>query len=154
MTIEIRELEKQDINDVVDIMVEVRDFHNLHTNNYYAPMIKADEITRVAELLDNEKTINFVALIDGKIQGYLLAEKRFRPFLSHPDIYYIADFGVKEGCKNSGIGTHLHENLLQHAKANNAFEIKLGVLDFNKSAQAFYNKSGYQTFKHTMSLKI
>lgn len=154
MTIEIRELQKKDIDAVVDIMVEVRDFHNLHTDNYYAPMIKSEEIIRVTELLDNEKTINFVALIDGKVQGYLLAEKRFRPFLSHPDIYYISDFGVKEGYKNSGIGTQLHETLLKHAKANNAFEIKLGVLDFNKSAQAFYNKNGYQTFEHTMSLKI
>lgn len=154
MTIEIRELKNNDINDAVDIMVEVRNFHNLHTNNYYAPMIKAEEITRIAELLNNDKTINLVALIDGKIQGYLLAEKRFRPFLSHPDIYYISDFGVKEGCKNSGIGTQLHSQLLELAKANNIFEIKLGVLDFNKSAQAFYNKNGYQTFEHSMSLKV
>lgn len=154
MTLEVRELKKQDIKDVVDIMTEVRNFHNLHTNNYYAPMIKDDEITRIAELLNNENSINFVAIVNGKIKGYLLAEKRHRPFLSHPNFYYISDFGVKEDCKNSGIGTHLHDRLIQHAKANNAFEIKLGVLDFNKSAQAFYSKNGYQSFEHTMTLKV
>ncbi len=154
MTIEIRELKEQDINDMIDIMIEVRNFHNLHTNNYYAPMVKTDEIPRITQLLNDDKSINLVAINDGKVQGYLLVEKRHRPFLSHPDIYYISDFGIKEGCKNSGIGTHLHNKLLELAKANNIYEIKLGVLDFNKSAQAFYNKQGYQTFEHSMSLKV
>jgi len=53
---------------------------------------------------------------------------------------YLEDFIVKEKYRRFGIGTLLFEEFLHEAQNQGAKKVKWQVLDWNKSAKAFYKK--------------
>ena len=104
--------------------------------------------------LENGNMIALVAENNSKICGYLLAERKFSPYLEEPNVVHIANLGVKKEIRGQGIGKKLMDALLQKCEEDKIDEIRLGVFNKNISAYKFYEQYGFKPFEQRMNLRI
>jgi len=97
-------------------------------------------------LIDSENSIFFVARHEDKIQGFITAritQNLKVVFLSKDKICRVGTIVVSKEHRSKGIGRSLMDKVELWAKKSGAKEIRLEVMEFNTSAQAFYKSDGY-----------
>ncbi len=91
----------------------------------------------IAAEVDNPLSVFLVALLDGKVVGYV--------GMHHVvDEGYIANLAVKEGMRRQGIATQLLQSLDEYAEKNRLEFVTLEVRQSNEEAIALYEKNGYR----------
>lgn len=150
----IRKFAKGDLPEVLELCREVRQHHIDILNGYFIE--QNDEFEQIAflESLENDKIVAFVAEENGLVAGYLLGEFKNAPYLVHPDIAHVANFGVKKSCRNKGIGKALMNAFYKLCKENKISEIRLGVYNQNINAYKFYESYGFKPLEQKMVLDM
>lgn len=88
------------------------------------------------EAAASRAVVCYVALIDGKVVGYLIRENEENRF-------NIINFAVDPKFRRQGVGTCLLDNVKQKLNAQRRSEIVLQVREKNLAAQLFFKNAGF-----------
>lgn len=86
----------------------------------------------------------FVAEHNGEIIGMALFYYRYSTWKGKT--IHLEDLIVKESYRGTGAGSALYTAVMQHAKAQGLRRVEWAVLDWNKPAVNFYEKTGAKVF--------
>ncbi len=135
MSFIIREGEKEDMNSVFELIVELAVFEKLPNEV---------EIT-VKDLVndgfsDNPKFKTFVAIENEKIIGTALFYERYSTWKGR--VLHLEDLIVTESKRGSGAGIALYKAVLKYGYDFGAKRVVWDVLSWNKNAIDFYKNTG------------
>ncbi len=94
---------------------------------------------------DNPLFYCFVAKENDTVIGMALCYYRFSTWEGKS--LHLEDLVVKEAYRNKGVGKKLYDQVMTFGKENGVKRVEWVVLDWNKNAIAFYEKSGAQFLK-------
>ena len=151
--LKIRKFERADLPQVLELCREVRQYHTDILGGYFAEQDDAFEQSGFLATLEDDRMTALVAEEGEEINGYLLAEKKYSPYLREPNVVHISNIGVKKGLRGKGIGKKLMDALFEMCKAEGVDEIRLGVFNKNTVAYKFYERYGFEPFEQRMSSK-
>ncbi|WNJ95536.1 GNAT family N-acetyltransferase [Vibrio ruber] len=144
-----------EIADLDALLVLSEQIGTLHFNN--APLVfkkpSAADKPFWLNVLNDESTLFLLAETEYQIVGFLTAtitKNETIPFIVSCRICRIGTIIVDEKHRACGIGTKLMSACEQWAKSQEATQIRLEVMDFNQSAQQFYQQLGFQDLSHIM----
>ncbi len=135
MEIHIREAQKEDMPQVLELIQELAEFEK-------EP--QEVEVT-VAELEaagfgEHPQFHCFLAEVDGTIVGMALTYLRFSTWKGK--VVHLEDLIVRESMRGRGIGSALYRRVLEYAQELGVKRVNWEVLDWNTPAIEFYEKSG------------
>ncbi len=76
------------------------------------------------------------------------------PFMYERDFLDIDEFGVDEAYRRRGIATAMIAFIRKFAVENDFHRIELNMWEFNQDALAFYEASGFTTFRRYMEMFV
>ncbi len=133
MKVEIRVAQPQDCERMLELIHELAHYEKL-----------PNEVTvtigefRAAGFGENPVWNAFVAVCDGKIEGFALYYIRYSTWKGCR--LYLEDFIVTEKMRGKGIGKLLFEKTIEEANRKDYKGVVWQVLDWNEPAINFYNK--------------
>lgn len=151
---QIRKFLKKDLPQVLELCREVRQHHINILNGYFMPQDDQFEQLGFLQSLKDDKICALVAVNNDIVCGYLLAERKYSPYLEGAKVVHIANFGVRKDLRGKGIGKKLMDTLFEMCKQWNIDEIRLGVFNENIEAYRFYEQYGFEPFEQRMNLRI
>ena len=95
--LKIRKFERADLPQVLELCREVRQYHTDILGGYFAEQDDAFEQSGFLATLEDDRMTALVAEEGEEINGYLLAEKKYSPYLREPNVVHISNIGVKKG---------------------------------------------------------
>ncbi|MBN1634201.1 MAG: GNAT family N-acetyltransferase [Ignavibacteria bacterium] len=136
MKVNIRNIRKQDSDELIRLITELAEFEKLKP-----PSKQAQK-----RLLDAVFSRKFgikvlVAENDRKLIGYAFYFFTFSTFLAKPTLY-LEDIYISEKYRRSGTGKKMFRELIKIANNNKCGRLELMVLDWNVNALRFYEKFG------------
>ena len=87
----------------------------------------------------------FVAEVEGKIEGMALVYYRFSTWKGRT--LHLEDLIVREEKRGTGLGNALYQKVITFAKEQGLKRVEWVVLDWNKHAIDFYERSGANILK-------
>lgn len=150
----IRKFVKNDLEQVLNLCSEVRNHHIEILDGYFTEQDDNLEQQGFLNSIDNSNIIALVAEHTDGIKGYLLAEKKFFPYLVDSNVAHISNFGVAKEKRGNGIGKMLMNAFYELCQQEGIDEIRLGVFNKNIGAYKFYEKYGFEPFEQRMKLKL
>lgn len=87
----------------------------------------------------------FVAEVEGKIEGMALVYYRFSTWKGRT--LHLEDLIVREEKRGTGLGNALYKTVIKYAKEQGLRRVEWVVLDWNKHAIDFYERSGANILK-------
>ena len=155
MDITIRSAETNDIDGIISLLQQISELHRegrpdiCNGGRSYSP-------EDLEILIKDENRPAFIAVgASGYVIGCCLCEiMRYTEakFMTKRTLLYIHDFGVDESCRRQGVGTELFKAARKYAVSIGAFDIELGVWEFNENAIRFYERLGFATQRRRMEL--
>lgn len=76
------------------------------------------------------------------------------PFMFERDFLDIDEFCVDEAYRRTGVATELIGFIREYAKERGFDRIELNMWEFNSDALAFYEASGFRTYRRYMEMQI
>ncbi|HLD57568.1 MAG TPA: GNAT family N-acetyltransferase [archaeon] len=148
----IRKAKAEDVGDIIQLLKELQTGHiGLEISAAERKYIqKKDNVhdfwkSLIEKSLQNTSEHLLVAVVEGKVAGYLKAEIKQR---SQVNIYdkklYIRYLIVSEKFRNLGVGTKLLKEAEKFAKENNIPFIVLKTSPKNKQTRDFYKSLGFE----------
>ena len=150
----IRNFEESDLDQVLNLAREIREYHIDLLNGYFKKQDDEIEKNTFLNTLHNDKTHALVAIKNNKVVGYLLAEFKEANSLINPQIAHISNFGVTKTNRKNGIGKKLMDAFFEICKQKKITEIKLGVYNKNTTAYKFYENYGFKPIEQKMSFDL
>lgn len=150
----IRKFSKKDLSQVLELCREVRHYHIDLLNGYFTEQNDQFEQLGFLQSLEDDKICALVAVNDDAVCGYLLAERKYSPYLEGANVVHISNFGVQKNLRGQGIGKQLMNSLYELCKTWEADEIRLGVFNKNVDAYRFYEQFGFEPFEQRMNLQV
>ncbi len=139
MNIRIRKAERKDMPQVLELIKELA----VYEREPDAVEVTAKELE--AEGFDNNLFTCFVAENEAEIVGMALVYFRFSTWKGRT--VHLEDLIVKNNYRSKRIGTLLYNNVVRYAKEQGVKRVEWVVLDWNKNAIDFYEKSGATLLK-------
>ena len=136
----IRKGTKEDMQAVLDLIIELAVFEKEPN----AVVVTKEDLIRDG-FSSNPLFYTFVAENNGEIIGMALYYYRYSTWKGKT--IHLEDLVVKESQRGTGAGFALYSEIIKQGKKDNVRRIEWNVLDWNKSAIAFYEKSGAKILK-------
>ena len=136
----IRKGTKEDMQAVLDLIIELAIFEKEPN----AVVVTKEDLIRDG-FSSNPLFYTFVAENNGEIIGMALYYYRYSTWKGKT--IHLEDLVVKESQRGTGAGFALYGEIIKQGKKDNVRRIEWNVLDWNKSAIAFYEKSGAKILK-------
>ncbi len=105
---------------------------------------------------DPEKEI-VTAEMDGRVCGFAVLNHIIRPenpFMYERDYLDIDEFGVDTDCRRKGVASAMIEFIRNYAKEKGFRRLELNMWEFNQGALAFYEATGFRTYRRYMEMKL
>lgn len=137
----IREALKEDMSQVLGLIQELAVFEKEPN----AVQLTVEEL--VDEGFGEDPLFHcFVAEVEKEIVGVALVYYRFSTWKGRS--VHLEDLIVKESMRGVGIGKALYAEVMKYAKSKGVKRVEWVVLDWNKNAIDFYEKSGAMLLKN------
>lgn len=94
----------------------------------------------------------FVAEANGKIEGMALVYYRFSTWKGRT--LHLEDLIVRENKRGTGMGNALYQTVIKFAKEKDLKRVEWVVLDWNKHAIDFYERSGANILKDWYTVQM
>lgn len=147
MDTKIRDAKKEDMPAVLELIKELAAFEN-----------EPDAVITTVDTLEKEGFGEqplfhvFVAEVAGKIEGMALVYYRFSTWKGRT--LHLEDLIVREEKRGTGLGNALYRKVIEYAKAQNLKRVEWVVLDWNKHAINFYERSGATILKDWYTVQM
>ncbi len=148
MSVEVRELKYEDIEELTELWYELATMHQDIMQGYELSEEPRKEWKSIIEDgLEKKGMVTLVAEEKGKIVGFVNAVHRKRPaFFVRKEVGYILDLFVKEDRRNEGIGKKLVKRAERWIKDRGLKTAILTVSPENHTAVKFWEDQGYETY--------
>jgi ribosomal protein S18 acetylase RimI-like enzyme len=157
-TFPIRAATHRDIEAVYNLFAEVDRLHYEALPHIFCPAPNPAPLKDYfAQVIEDPKGVIFVVEDDQQIIAAILAwlrEAREIPLLVTRQYASIENIAVSSSYRRMGIGETLLKRLHQWAREQGVDQVELSVWEFNLTALAFYEKSGYQTIRRRMWTRL
>lgn len=125
----------EDMPQVLELIKELAAFENEPN------AVIINEKTLIEEGFGNKPLFTcFVAEVEGEIVGMALVYDRFSTWKGRS--IHLEDLIVKKQLRGTGVGKALYSRVIQYAANKKVKRLEWAVLDWNKGAIDFYEKSG------------
>ncbi len=146
-----------DIERLVDLNMEVHDYHVAHLPYFFKTANREDLAAYFREVLGREDARVFVATDGATVAGYVLLVIRERP--ENPIAYaqrwlYVEQIGVSTAHRRQGHGAALIAAARQMAREQGLDRIELHTWAFNEPAHAFFHAQGFETRGLQMAMEL
>ncbi len=139
MSFKIRKGEIKDMASVLELIQELANFEK------EPDAVEIDMYDLIKEGFSSKPTFHiFVAELEERIVGMALFYPRFSTWKGKS--MHLEDLIVQEDKRGLGIGKALYNTYLSYSHKKNAKRVEWVVLDWNKDAINFYEKSGATVF--------
>nr|WP_283777784.1 GNAT family N-acetyltransferase [Sansalvadorimonas sp. 2012CJ34-2] len=131
--------------------------HFSHAPNVFSIPEETENRAFWAEEVNSDSDVFYVAEVEGKIVGLITAHITRNSelcFIANHPVCRIDTVVVDHSCRGKGVGQMLMGAVEEWAKQQKASEIRLEVMEFNKSAQDFYAAGGYEIQSRIMAKTI
>lgn len=151
---EIRRARKEDIDDILKLLVQVdMVHHNIRPDLFKGPATKytAEELEKIIE--DDKKPIFVMPGEDGHILGYafcLVRQHVKHNVLTDIKTLYIDDICIDEKQREKHIGSKIYAYVHDWAKKEGFYNITLNVWEGNDAAKSFYEHMGMKPYVYGM----
>jgi GNAT superfamily N-acetyltransferase len=132
----IRKVNAETFNDFLGLIDKLAEYEKLSP-----PDAEAQDRLRKDCLSANPRYTAFIAQLNGKYVAYIIYYFTYSSFLALPTLF-IEDLFVLEEYRGQGVGKKMFDFLKQTAKSEGCGRIEFTVLQWNKTAQEFYEKNG------------
>ena len=136
-----------DVNEMLRLITELAIFEREPS----AVVISTDDLKRDG-FGENPLFYTFIAEIDNQIVGMALYYNRYLTWKGKT--IHLEDLIVSESARGKGVGMALYKEIIKEGKAQNVRRIEWNVLDWNKPAIDFYEKSGAIVLKDWCNVQI
>ncbi|NJW52227.1 GNAT family N-acetyltransferase [Salinimicrobium oceani] len=147
MNTTIRDARKEDMPAVLELIKELAAFEK-----------EPDAVITTVETLEKEGFGAqplfhvFVAEVDGKIEGMALVYYRFSTWKGRT--LHLEDLIVREEKRGTGLGNALYRKVIEYARSQDLKRVEWVVLDWNKHAIDFYERSGATILKDWYTVQM
>jgi GNAT superfamily N-acetyltransferase len=132
----IKKVNAETFDDFMDLIDKLAEYEKLASPDQAAKRrLKRDYLS------DKPKYEAFIGKVDGKPISYVIFFFTYSSFLALPTLF-LEDIFVLEEYRRQGVGQKMFDFLKETAKREGCCRIEFTVLNWNKSAQAFYEKNG------------
>lgn len=136
-----------DVNEMLRLITELAIFEREPS----AVVISTDDLKRDG-FGENPLFYTFIAEIDNQIVGMALYYNRYSTWKGKT--IHLEDLIVSESARGKGVGMALYKEIIKEGKAQNVRRIEWNVLDWNKPAIDFYEKTGAIVLKDWCNVQI
>ncbi len=150
---DIRRANACDIERINELLFQVAKIHAEGRPDIFKQASKKYTDEQLLEIIDNNFSPIFVAVIDERVVGYafcIYQSVENSQLLKDKKTLYIDDICVDENKRGKGIGASLYDHVISFAKANGFDNVTLNVWAFNEDAYKFYQKHGMTNQKIIM----
>lgn len=143
----IRDARKEDMPAVLELIKELAAFEK-----------EPDAVITTVDTLEQEGFGKnplfhvFVAEVDGNIEGMALVYYRFSTWKGRT--LHLEDLIVREEKRGTGLGNALYRKVIAYAKEQGLKRVEWVVLDWNKHAIDFYERSGATILKDWYTVQM
>lgn len=149
MEVVIRFAEKEDIDALVDMWIDfMGKGFDILTNLKMTP----ENIQRWRDfaLMNIHQKMIKVAVLNGRIVGYILLSYGIPPLDTIYRCANVLDLFIREDCRKRGIGSLLLRDGMEHLKEQGFQMVALNVLTENLEALQLYEKEGFHRVFYTL----
>lgn len=135
----------------------VREIHASARTDMFHKAGSEDFASQVVAEYNSEDFDILVAKVDDVICGFAVVECFNKPaslYRMARQIYKIVDLGVDEKYRRQGVATKLIETIRKDAIDKGFCRVELEMWEFNNDAIAFFEKTGFLTFRRFMEMKL
>ena len=147
---EIRFASPADVPGIIDLLRQVGQVHHRGRPDIFRPDAQKYAPSQVLAMLDKSETPIFVALENGKVQGYCFCQIKtyYRDsVMADHSTCYIDDLCVDENCRGKRVGATLYDAVCKYARQRKCRSVTLNVWSCNDGALKFYEKLGLKPQK-------
>lgn len=152
----IRKATLDDIDALVELNRQIGELHFQHAPNVFTKP-SAEEKQYLLNALGNLERLFLVSVTNGVVTGFLTASISTNdvvPFLVKDPICQVNTIVVDQHYQALGLGKLLMQQCQTWALDSGAKEMRLEVMEFNHSAQQFYDNLGFHTQSRIMSKRV
>jgi len=156
LNVTIRKATMDDIDALVELNRQIGELHFRHAPNVFAKP-SAEEKQFLADVLADDERLFIVVLVDSLVSGFLtamIARNEAVPFLNKAPVCRVNTIVVDQQHQALGLGKNLMQQCQTWAIESGAEEMRLEVMEFNHSAQQFYDNLGFHTQSRIMSKRV
>ncbi|MDT0690777.1 GNAT family N-acetyltransferase [Salegentibacter sp. F188] len=147
MKFTVREATKEDMPQVLELINELAIFEK----EPEAVIIDVEDLKRDG-FCENPLFTCFVAEVEGKIQGMALLYFRYSTWKGKT--VHLEDLIVREKYRGKGLGSALYSKVIAFAEEEGVKRTEWVVLDWNKNAVDFYERSGATVFRDWWTVQM
>ncbi|SDR76324.1 hypothetical protein SAMN04487764_0578 [Gillisia sp. Hel1_33_143] len=147
MEYNIRPAKKEDLPQILDLIKELAAFEK------EPDAVEVDLNTLEEEGFGENPLFNcFVAEVENKIEGMALIYFRFSTWKGRT--VHLEDLIVREHMRGTGLGSALYKKVIEFAVEKGVKRTEWVVLDWNKPAVEFYQRSGATVFDNWNTVQM
>jgi ribosomal protein S18 acetylase RimI-like enzyme len=163
IVISVRPADYEDIEELCEVYYDFHEFHVRGVPTYLRSLGGRDQWDRsslretLSQIMGRADSEVFVAEASGKLAGLIEVYVRHdpdEPTLVRHQYAELQSLVVLPPFRRDGIGTRLVRVAQGWARERGATEMRLGVWEFNRSAQEFYQGVGFTTLKRRMVAEL
>ncbi len=140
---------------IIEVWEEFALFHEDIDPRY--PMVdnvRSGYKEHLREMMAAEDTLVFVALNEGNVVGYSIAQiRKSSPAFQREKYGFIEEMAVKADYRRRGIGAQMLGKIMDWFKSRNIDMIELDVTVANQVGYPFWKKHGFKDYLHRLYLK-
>ena len=152
---EVRFATENELEQVNRLRRQVNDLHVAGKPEVFKPGFCKELEDYVYEIYNSPEKKLVVAADGGHICGFAVLNHINRPenpFMFERDFLDIDEFCVDAACRRQGVGRAMIDFIRAFAKEQGFHRLELNMWEFNRDALAFYEATGFVTFRRYMEM--
>lgn len=157
MEIKVRYAKRNELDRVNELRRMVSELHADGRPDIFRHGFCPELQNHIYSVFDSDKSDVIVAVADDVICGFAIVEyidKPESPYMNSRRFLHIMEFGVDGNYRRLGAASAMVDFCRAVAREKNFDRIELDVWEFNESAELFYEKMGFQTYRRYMELDV
>ena len=153
--LKIRFAREEELEQVNKLRKQVNDLHVAGKPNVFKPGFSDELRDYIFAIWEDPRKDIVVAERDGTICGFAVLNHITRPenpFMFERDFLDIDEFGVDINCRRQGIATAMIRFIRDYAREKGFQRLELNMWEFNRDALAFYEATGFTTYRRYMEM--
>ena len=154
-SVSVRFAREEDLDRVNELRRQVNDQHVAGKPEVFRPGFCGELRDYIHAIMEDPQKEIVVAEAGGAIRGFAVLNHIVRPenpFMFERDYLDIDEFGVDEGFRRRGVAAAMIRFIREYAREKGFRRLELNMWEFNRGALAFYEASGFTTYRRYLEI--